>query len=163
MATLGAVPALPAARGRRGWHAWAIGCVRAREDGYGAELLKRALLDQVTTDNAVLVRPAYVADAVGIVNNGRPTIEAFGGAKSLPDSGMDLQWPELVPLAGRAIAVQAAQKTEVVSRVIKFTQKSSALATYAGASDISIQLLQARARPRTATCTRGSCWPSTHA
>jgi HK97 family phage prohead protease len=141
MATLGAIPAPQLLEG--GEHAtlgdW---LVRARESGDGAGLLSRALADQVTTDNAVLVRPAYVADAVGIVNNGRPTIEAFGGAKSLPDSGMDLQWPELVPLAGRAIAVQAAQKTEVVSRIIKFTQKSSALATYAGASDISIQLLK---------------------
>ena len=139
--TLGAVPALPAPEGAE---AGSLGdwLLRAREDGYGEQLLKRALLDQVTTDNTVLVRPAYIADAVGIVNNGRPTIEAFGGAQTLPDSGMDLQWPELVPLAGRAIAVQAAQKTEVISRVIKFTQKSAALATYAGASDISVQLLR---------------------
>lgn len=116
--------------------------LRAREDGFGAELLKRALVDQLTSANAAIVRPAFVTEAAGIVSTGRPAIEAFGGAKSLPDSGMDLQWPELVPLAGRAIAVQAAQKTEVVSRAISFTQKSAALATYAGASDIALQLLK---------------------
>ena len=120
--------------------------VRAREDGHGAQLLKRALVDQVGSDNAAIIRPAFVSEAAGIVSTGRPAIEAFGGAKSLPDSGMDLQWPELVPLAGRAIAVQAAQKTEVVSRKISFTQKSSALATYAGASDIALQLLR-RSQP----------------
>lgn len=116
--------------------------LRAREDGFGGQLLKRALLDQITTDNTVLVRPAFINEVAGIINNGRPGIEAFGGAKSLPDSGMDLTWPELVPLAGRAIAVQAAQKTEVVSRIIKFTAKSTPLATYAGASDIAIQLIR---------------------
>ena len=141
MATIAAVPHLEPRPGDESssFGEWLL---RAREDGYGDELLKRALLDQITPDNAALVHPAFISDAVGIVNGGRPTIEAFGGAKSLPDSGMSLAWPELVPLAGRAIAIQAAQKTEIVSRIIKFTEKSSALATYAGASDISLQLLR---------------------
>lgn len=117
--------------------------LRAWDGEGGGDLIMRALVDQVLIpDNAALARPAWITEAVGIVNGGRPAIAAFGGARSLPASGMRIEWPELVPLAGRAIAVQAAEKTEVVSRKISFTSKGADLATYAGASDISIQLLR---------------------
>jgi len=114
---------------------------RAIADAYRT-LHDRALLDQITTDNPGLMPPAHLTDAVGIVSAARPTIEAFGGARSLPASGMEIDWPALVPLAGRAIAVQATEKTEVVSRIVKFSRETEAILTYAGASDISIQLIR---------------------
>jgi uncharacterized protein len=106
------------------------------------DLHERALIDQITTDNPGLIPPAHLTEAVGILNAGRPSIEGFGGARSLPETGVEVDWPALVPLAGRAIAKQATEKTEVVSRKISFTRKTAPLATYAGASDISLQLLR---------------------
>lgn len=114
---------------------------RAIADAYHT-LRERALLDQITTPNTGLIPPAHLTEAVGIINEGRPTVEAFGGARSLPETGMDLDWPQLVPLAGRAIAEQVAQKTEVVSRVVSFTRGATPIRTYAGASDISVQLIR---------------------
>lgn len=140
--TRAAIPAI--AMPREGEEAGSLGelLIRAWDGGPGADLIKRALQDQIITDNAALVRPAFVADAVGIVSTGRPVITALGGAKSLPDSGMRLEWPVLTPLTGRAIGVQTAEKTEVVSVKISFTKAGADLLTYAGASDISIQLLR---------------------
>lgn len=114
---------------------------RAIADAYRT-LRERALLDQITTDNPGLIPPAHLTEAAGILNAGRPTIEAFGGARTLPETGMEVDWPSLVPLAGRAIAVQATEKTEVVSRKVSFERKAAPLVTYAGASDISIQLIR---------------------
>ena len=114
---------------------------RAIADTY-QQLHERALLDQVTTANTGLIPPAHLTEAVGIINEGRPTVEAFGGARAMPETGMELDWPALVPLAGRAIAVQATQKSEVVSRVVSFTRGASPIVTYAGASDLSIQLIR---------------------
>lgn len=143
LVTRSAIPTLPREL-RPGEDAGSLGELLSRAwDGEGGDLIKRALQDQVLNpDNLALARPAFIADAVGIVNIGRPAIQAFGGARSLPDSGMRLEWPELVPLAGRAIGVQAAEKTEVTSVKVKFVTKGTNLGTYAGASDISIQLLR---------------------
>lgn len=117
--------------------------LRAWDGDGGGDLIRRALVDQVLNpDNLALARPAWITEAVGIVNTGRPTITAFGGARALPPSGMRIEWPELVPLPARAIALQTAEKTEVISRKVSFTSKGTDLATYAGASDISIQLLR---------------------
>lgn len=143
LVTRSAIPVVPREL-RPGEDAGSLGELLSRSwDGEGGDLIKRALADQIINpDNLALIRPAFLTDAVGIVNIGRPAIQAFGGSRGLPDTGMRLEWPELVPLAGRAIGVQATEKTEVTSVKVKFTTKGANLATYAGASDISIQLLR---------------------
>jgi HK97 family phage prohead protease len=117
--------------------------LRAWDGRADRDLIYRALVDQILIpDNAALARPAFITEAVGIVNEGRPAIEAFGGARSLPDSGMRVEWPALVPLSGRAVGVQTAEKTEITSVKVSFTNAGADLKTYAGGSDISVQLLR---------------------
>ena len=101
-----------------------------------------ALVDQITTDNPGVVPPAWLTDVVGIIDIGRPGITAFGGAKSLPDGGMELTWPLFAGDITTIVAAQAAEKTEVHSTKVSFTKGQAPLATYAGASDVSYQLLR---------------------
>jgi HK97 family phage prohead protease len=106
------------------------------------ELLTRALADQVTTDNPGIVPPGWLTEIRGIMPRKRPCIDAFGGPAALPPSGMELDWPALVPLVGDRIGVQAAEKVEVVTGKVSFGKGSVPIATYAGASDVSYQLLR---------------------
>jgi len=110
-----------------------------------AQWLQREVADQITTNNAGVVPPAWLNDVKGIVDLGRPTINALGGAQPLPPEGMEIDWP-YVSSSNTVIGVQSTQKTEVTSARIDIGKGSSNLVTYAGVSDISVQLLK-RSRP----------------
>ena len=105
------------------------------------DALARALADQVTTNNAGIVPPAWLSDVKRIVNLGRRGITAFGGPRSLPATGMEVDWPYLNS-SNTIIGEQATQKTEVTTARVDIAKGSATLVTYAGGSDISYQLLQ---------------------
>jgi HK97 family phage prohead protease len=109
-------------------------------------LLSRVLADQTTPDNPGLVPPGWLQEIQGIAARKRPGIDAFGGPMSAPSTGMEVDWPALVPLAAPVIGVQAAEKTPVTTGKVSFGKGSVPLVTYAGASDVSYQLLR-RASP----------------
>lgn len=106
------------------------------------ELAAFALADQITSDNPGLMRPSWIDGIVGILNRGRPAISAFGGPGSAGDSGMRVEWPTYTGGFDGLVGVQAAEKTEVTTRKVSITKAGADLATYAGASDISYQLLR---------------------
>lgn len=110
-----------------------------------ARYLQRTVADQITGNNAGVVPPAWLTDVKGIVNLGRPTINALGGAQALPPEGMEIDWP-YVASSNTVIGVQSTQKSEVTSARIDIGKGTAALGTYAGVSDISVQLLK-RSRP----------------
>lgn len=108
---------------------------------FGHELAERALADQITTDNPGLVPPGVLSRAATIINRGRPAIDAQGTG-SLPSSGMTVNWPVLTtPLTG-LIAKQTAEKAAVVSAKVSFGNASAPISTFAGASDVSYQLIR---------------------
>jgi phage head maturation protease len=111
-------------------------------------LLARALADQLTTDNPGVVPPAWVAEVAGILGFARPAVEATGGAASLGDSGMELDWPYLDPALNldSVVAKQATEKTQITSVKVKILKASQPIDTYAGGSDVSYQLIR-RSRP----------------
>jgi HK97 family phage prohead protease len=110
-----------------------------------ANFLQRTVADQITSQNDGVNGPAWVFDVKRIVDFGRPAINALGGAQALPPSGMELDWP-YVSSANVLIAAQATQKTEVQSARVDIGKGTAAIGTYAGVSDISVQLLK-RSRP----------------
>jgi hypothetical protein len=116
---------------------------------YGDPLLARALADQITTDNPGVVPPSWVQTIAGIGTFTRPAITALGGAQSLGDTGMELDWPYLDPATDldAIVAVQAAEKTEINSVKVKILKGSSPIATFAGGSDVSYQLIR-RSSPK---------------
>jgi phage head maturation protease len=115
---------------------------------YGDALLGRVLANQLTTDSPGVIPPSWVQDIAGIIAFPRPGISANGGARSLGDTGMELDWPYLDPALNldTIVAAQATEKTEITSVKVKILKGLSAIATYAGGSDVSYQLIR-RSRP----------------
>jgi hypothetical protein len=115
----------------------------ASADPGAAVLLARALVDQTTTDNAAIVGgPRFIADVVGIIRASREGISAFGGAGSLGDGGMELNWPYYDGDLTTLVAKQAAEKTEIHSVKVSIKSTSAPIETFAGGSDISYQLIR---------------------
>jgi HK97 family phage prohead protease len=106
-----------------------------------AEFMQRDLSDQITGNNAGAVPAGWITDLKRLVDFGRPVITAFGGPQPLPETGMTVQWP-YVSSNNTLIGVQATQKTEVTSARVDIGSDSATIGTYAGASDISEQLLR---------------------
>lgn len=119
--------------------------IYTERDPAARALLTRALADQITGSNPGLLPPAWVQQVAGIVDRGRPVVSAFG-LGNLDDAGMDVDWPyfdgDLLALVGE----QTAEKTAITSVRVDIKRGSEPLATYAGGSDISYQLIR-RSRP----------------
>ena len=106
-----------------------------------SKLLTRALFDQVTGANPGLIPQGWVSQVFGIIDRGRRTVTAFG-ATGLPGSGMDINWPYFDGDLTAIVATQATQKTAVNSVAVSIKKGSANIATYAGGSDISYQLIR---------------------
>lgn len=106
-----------------------------------AELLHRALVDQVTTDNPGVVPPGWVTTVHGILERSRPLIDAFG-TEPLPPSGMDVNWPYFDGDLLTLVAEQATEKTAITSVKVSLKKGTAPLDTFAGGSDISYQLIR---------------------
>lgn len=104
-------------------------------------LVERAAADQITSNNAGVVPPAWLSDVKRIVDLGRRAITAFGGPAALPATGMEVDWPYLNS-SNTLIGLQSTEKTEVTSARVDIAKATSAVETWAGYSDISYQLLQ---------------------
>lgn len=121
----------------------------ARETREWMAVAERTFADTVTTSsaNAGMVTPGVVGDVHGIVSRGRPAITAFGGPRPVPDvSGMSIDWPYYDGTLTQAVGAQSAEKAEITSVAMNIKKGTEALATYAGGSDISYQLLRRSTR-----------------
>jgi len=109
-------------------------------DAYAAHRAARVWVNQITTDNPGVIPPAWLSEVFGIVDSGRPSITALGGPLSPGENGMDVYWPyydgDLTTLVGE----QVAQKTEITSVLVSFKRGQATLKTYAGGSDVALQL-----------------------
>jgi hypothetical protein len=101
----------------------------------------REWVNQITTDNPGVVPPGWLRDIKGIVDNGRPLISALGGSRGLPESGMSLTWPYFDGDLATLVGVQATEKTDVTSAKVSIKSASKTIVTYAGGSDLSLQLI----------------------
>lgn len=120
-----------------------------REDREWLKWAYRTFADTVTTSsaNAGMVTPGVVGDVHGIVSRGRPAITAFGGPRPVPDvSGMSVDWPYYDGTLTSAVGAQSAEKAEITSVAMNIKKGTEALATYAGGSDVSYQLLRRSTR-----------------
>lgn len=120
-----------------------------RETREWMSLAVRTFADTVTTSsaNAGMVTPGVVGDVHGIVSRGRPAITAFGGPRPIPDvSGMSIDWPYFDGTLSSLVGAQSAEKAEITSAAVNIKKGTEALATYAGGSDVSFQLLRRSTR-----------------
>lgn len=103
-------------------------------------LLWRVLADQITDNNPGVIEPVWVQDIKRIVDQGRPVIASFGTIP-LPPEGMEVTFPFTDTDVTTLVAVQADQKTDITSVTVDIDKGTDAIATYAGGSDISLQLV----------------------
>jgi len=101
----------------------------------------RALVDQITTDNPGLMAPTWLSEVFGIVDQGRPATVALG-IRSAGSSGMEIDWPYYDGDLSTIVAQQLTEKSPVNSVKVSFKRASATLDTYAGASDVSYQLIR---------------------
>jgi len=116
--------------------------VRAQAAGYSADLdaeFGRALADQTTPNNPGVVPPAWVRDVKGIVDGGRPAISAIGTIST--GSGMEVNWPYFDGDLSTLVGNQATEKTSITSARVDIKKGDAPLKTYAGGSDVSLQLI----------------------
>lgn len=110
----------------------------------------RTFADTVYTSgaNAGMTTPGVVGDVHGIVSRGRPAITAFGGPRAIPDGvGTSIDWPYFDGTLSSLVGAQSAQKAEITSAAVDIKKGTEALATYAGGSDVSYQLLLRSQKP----------------
>jgi hypothetical protein len=105
-----------------------------------SELLSRAWADQITTDNPGVVPPAWLSEVKGIVAPQRRAINAFGVERTA--SGMSVDFPYFDGNLANLVAKQFTQKTAIASAKLSILKGDVALGTYAGGSDISLQLIR---------------------
>ena len=101
-----------------------------------ATAIRAALVNVTTTEFAGLMRPQYVDDLTGLIRVGRPAVEAFA-QRNL--TGNPIQHPHWKTLG--IVDVQAAEKTQVASGPAEIEWQSLPAVTYAGANDLSIQVI----------------------
>ena len=114
--------------------------VEAIQRGDASPYIMRTVADQITSQNDGVNGNSWITDVKRIVNLGRRAITAMGGPGALPDSGMTISYP-YYGSANTLVAVQSTQKTEIQSARVDIAAGTAAVATYAGGSDISRQLL----------------------
>jgi hypothetical protein len=107
--------------------------------------MARAFVDQVTTDNPGVMPPAWLTEIFGVIDRGRPVINAIG-TRPLPPNGMEVEWPYFDGDLHALVGEQTLEKGDVTSVKVSFKKASTDIKTYAGGSDISWQLIR-RSQP----------------
>lgn len=102
--------------------------------------LFRALADQVTTDNPGVIPPGWVKEVFGILDHSSPLVAHL--RRPAPASGMDVSWPFFDGDLYALVAAQATEKTAITSVKVSLKKGTEPLATYAGGSDLSYQLIR---------------------
>jgi hypothetical protein len=85
--------------------------------------------------------PGVVGEVRGVIAAVRPGVSAFG-REALDGAGMTVDWPYFAGNLSALVAAQATQKSEITSVRVDILKGTTPLATYAGGSDISYQLIR---------------------
>lgn len=100
-----------------------------------------AVADQITTDNPGVIPPGWRTEIKMNLDARRPAIAGTGGPISLPDAGMDANWPYFAGSLDAIIAKQVTQKTALSGPKISILKASEPIETAGVVTDISYQLL----------------------
>jgi HK97 family phage prohead protease/HK97 family phage major capsid protein len=131
------VPAIETAAPYRG--DWMQAALTLMGGGSLTQLQERALADLIVTGNEGVVPPAYSKSVIGKISASRPFMENTTKI-DMPANGMQIIFPRIATRP--TVGVQAAQKTEVTSTAVTTDTLTANVTTYAGAGDISLQLLR---------------------
>jgi len=103
---------------------------------------ERALEVSNLADAPGLVPPIWLRDIKGVLDKGRPCINAIGGPLSAGGAGLSISWPYFDGNLASIVAVQAAENDEVNSVDIDIKKGTANLATYAAGNRLTIQVIE---------------------
>lgn len=103
---------------------------------------ERALDVSNLADAPGLVPPVWYRDIKGVLDRGRPCINAVGGALSAAGAGMTLNFPYYDGNLSTIVAVQAAENDEINSADIDIKKGTATLATYAAGNRLTMQVIE---------------------
>jgi len=106
----------------------------------GAE--ERALDVSNLADAPGLVPPVWLRDIKGVLDRGRPCINAIGGSLSAAGAGLTINWPYFDGDLSAIVAVQASENDEVNSVDIDIKKGTATLATYAAGNRLTMQVME---------------------
>jgi HK97 family phage prohead protease len=114
--------------------------------GLGADLMRtegvrEAFLidDGISSDNLGVIPEMRSSNVIGIINNSRPFLESTT-REPVPPAGETWKFPKITQRP--EVGLQSTEKSEVASQKTIITSVDFPMATYAGAGDLSIQLIK---------------------
>jgi uncharacterized protein len=108
---------------------------------------ERTLNVSALSEQTGMVPPTWLQDVKGVLDRGRPCINALGGPASAGDSGLDIKWPVSAGPSASAVATTGSDAgTEVASVDIDITVGSGTLVQYSGANRLTYMVID-RAAP----------------
>ena len=103
---------------------------------------ERALDVSNLADAPGLVPPVWYRDIKGVLDRGRPCINAVGGAISAAGAGLTINWPYFDGDLSAIVAAQAAENDEINSADIDIKKGTATLATYAAGNRLTMQVIE---------------------
>lgn len=100
--------------------------------------VRAALGGSTSADIDGIVPPAYVGEIVGLINPGRPTVNAIRN-RALPAAGMKVTYPAWGTKP--TVDEQLTELTEVDSTAATITLEEVSVRTWAGANELSLQAI----------------------
>jgi len=100
--------------------------------------VRAALAGSTTTDLEGIVPPAYIPELVGLINPGRPTLNAIR-SRALPPVGMKVTYPKWT--ATPTVDEQVDELDELDSTAATITLEEVAVRTWGGANELSLQAI----------------------
>lgn len=100
--------------------------------------VRAALAGSTTTDLDGIVPPAYIPELVGLINPGRPTLNAIR-SRALPPSGMKVTYPKWTVTP--TVDEQVDELDELDSTGAEISLEEVAVHTWGGANELSMQAI----------------------
>jgi hypothetical protein len=107
---------------------------------------ERVLNVSALSEQTGMIPPTWLQDVKGVLDRGRPCINAIGGPSTAGSAGLDIKWPVFAGDLSAIVATVAADGTEANSPDIDITVGSATLLTYAAANRLTYQVIE-RADP----------------
>jgi phage head maturation protease len=118
---------------------WMRAALTLMEGGELHPMERRTLADNISEDNPGFMPVAFSNELIGIIDPARPFMESTTRI-DMPAAGLQISYPRITqrPL----VAEQTTEKTEVASRKVTTDRITKDVRTFAGAGDLSLQLLR---------------------
>lgn len=103
---------------------------------------ERTLDVSTLADAPGLVPPVWLRDIKGVLDRGRPCINAVGGPISAAGAGLTINWPYFDGNLASIVSTQANEGDEVNSVDIDIKKGTATLATYAAGNRLTMQVIE---------------------